>query len=165
MARQTQTVSPQVQDRQTASSSRSPCAGKCSTVFGDTVCRGCRRFQHEVIHWNRYSPAQRQQVWQRLDQQLDQIVLPRTSGLDSSAISQFLQVHPLSLPPGASRGRQVYEVLRQLQRHAGWLAASGLNLTPGQLDALLVQIEHGLIALGKASFELAWQHAPDSRAP
>ncbi len=39
--------------------SLTPCAGRCSTVFGDSVCRGCRRFNHEVIQWNTYTPEQR----------------------------------------------------------------------------------------------------------
>ena len=58
-------------DRRIAS--LTPCAGRCSTVFGDAVCRGCRRFNHEVIKWNTYSAAQQNAVWVRLDAQLDQI--------------------------------------------------------------------------------------------
>ena len=54
--------------------SLSPCAGKCSTVFGDQVCRGCRRFSYEVIEWNRYSEEQKLLIWKRLDEQLDRIV-------------------------------------------------------------------------------------------
>jgi len=37
---------------------KTPCVGLCSTVFGDTVCRGCMRFVHEVIDWNKYNPEQ-----------------------------------------------------------------------------------------------------------
>lgn len=33
---------------------KTPCVGLCSTVYGDLVCRGCKRFHHEVIHWNGY---------------------------------------------------------------------------------------------------------------
>ncbi len=50
--------------------SLTPCAGRCSTVFGDQVCRGCRRFNHEVIQWNTYTAEQRLAVWKRLDDQL-----------------------------------------------------------------------------------------------
>ena len=34
---------------------KTPCIGVCSTGIGDAVCRGCKRFSHEVIHWNSYS--------------------------------------------------------------------------------------------------------------
>jgi hypothetical protein len=30
---------------------KTPCVGLCSTVYGDLVCRGCKRFHHEVINW------------------------------------------------------------------------------------------------------------------
>ena len=44
---------------------KTPCIGICSTVFGDEVCRGCKRFQHEVITWNAYSDHEKEQVWKR----------------------------------------------------------------------------------------------------
>lgn len=55
---------------------KTPCVGLCSTVFGDSVCRGCMRFVHEVIDWNKYNAAQKQIIWQRLDEHL-QVILPQ----------------------------------------------------------------------------------------
>ena len=46
---------------------KTPCVGVCSTVFGDQVCRGCKRFQHEVIQWNSYSDLEKEKVWNRLE--------------------------------------------------------------------------------------------------
>ena len=54
-----------------------PCIGLCSTVYGDLVCRGCKRFSHEIIDWNRYDHQQKAAVWQRLEQLLEL----ETSGL------------------------------------------------------------------------------------
>lgn len=45
---------------------RTPCVGTCSTTYGDLVCRGCKRFAHEIVQWNGFDPEQRQTVWQRL---------------------------------------------------------------------------------------------------
>ncbi|MCH8543382.1 MAG: DUF1289 domain-containing protein [Alcanivorax sp.] len=53
---------------------RTPCIGVCSTVFGDTVCRGCKRFAHEVVNWNGYSDAEKAVVWRRLDSLLKLVV-------------------------------------------------------------------------------------------
>ncbi|MDP2228738.1 MAG: DUF1289 domain-containing protein [Moraxellaceae bacterium] len=61
-----------------------PCIGICSTTFGDTVCRGCRRYLHEVVDWNRYSDAEKILVWQRLDALLAQ-VLPASFRIDDAA--------------------------------------------------------------------------------
>lgn len=58
-----------------------PCVGICSTTFGDTVCRGCRRYLHEVINWNRYSDTEKRLIWQRLDSLLAQ-VLPNSFRID-----------------------------------------------------------------------------------
>ncbi len=40
--------------------------GICSTTYGDLVCRGCKRFAHEIDQWNGYRDHQRHLVWQRL---------------------------------------------------------------------------------------------------
>jgi predicted Fe-S protein YdhL (DUF1289 family) len=45
---------------------RTPCIGICSTTYGDLVCRGCKRFSHEIVGWNGYDREQRHAVWARL---------------------------------------------------------------------------------------------------
>ena len=45
---------------------RTPCIGTCSTTYGDLVCRGCKRFAHEIVQWNGFDETQRRTVWQRL---------------------------------------------------------------------------------------------------
>lgn len=45
---------------------RTPCIGVCSTGIGDSVCRGCKRFSHEVIDWNAYNEAEKSIVDKRL---------------------------------------------------------------------------------------------------
>ena len=52
---------------------RTPCVGICSTGIGDSVCRGCKRFAHEVIDWNAYSHEQRLIIAQRLESFLAQV--------------------------------------------------------------------------------------------
>jgi len=46
---------------------RTPCVGVCSTTYGDLVCRGCKRFAHEIVGWNGYREEQRELVWTRLN--------------------------------------------------------------------------------------------------
>ena len=53
---------------------RTPCVGVCSTTYGDLVCRGCKRFAHEVVAWNGYAERQREAVWLRLRALLAQSV-------------------------------------------------------------------------------------------
>ncbi len=53
---------------------RSPCIGICSTTYGDYVCRGCKRFAHEVVGWNQFSEEQRNLVWERLSELLERSI-------------------------------------------------------------------------------------------
>ena len=53
---------------------RTPCIGVCSTTYGDLVCRGCKRFAHEVVGWNSFADAQRHVVWMRLNRLLAESV-------------------------------------------------------------------------------------------
>ena len=45
---------------------RTPCVGICSTTYGDLVCRGCKRFAHEIVAWNGFDDHQRDIVQARL---------------------------------------------------------------------------------------------------
>lgn len=53
---------------------KTPCIGICSTGIGDNVCRGCKRFSHEVIDWNAYSYEQKLIIAERLESFLAQVV-------------------------------------------------------------------------------------------
>ena len=44
-----------------------PCLGICSTTYGDNVCKGCKRFVHEVISWNKYTTKERELINLRLE--------------------------------------------------------------------------------------------------
>lgn len=53
---------------------RTPCIGVCSTTYGDFVCRGCKRFAHEVVGWNQFTEDQRATAWERLSVLLEQSI-------------------------------------------------------------------------------------------
>ena len=55
-------------DCRTLINRRTPCVGVCSTTYGDLVCRGCKRFSHEIVGWNGYDPDQKDRVWARLSE-------------------------------------------------------------------------------------------------
>jgi predicted Fe-S protein YdhL (DUF1289 family) len=47
--------------------STTPCLGICSTTYGDDVCKGCKRFVHEIINWPKYSMDERAVINDRLE--------------------------------------------------------------------------------------------------
>lgn len=71
---------------------KTPCIGVCSTGIGDTVCRGCKRFSHEVIHWNSYSLEQKRIIDKRLAGFLSQCVSNKLQVTDQVLLKWQLQV-------------------------------------------------------------------------
>jgi predicted Fe-S protein YdhL (DUF1289 family) len=75
---------------------KTPCIGVCSTGIGDAVCRGCKRFAHEVIDWNRYSAEQKRVVDRRLAGFLSQCVRNKLTVTDRALLEWQLQVQQIS---------------------------------------------------------------------
>lgn len=65
---------------------RTPCVGVCSTTYGDLVCRGCKRFAHEVVGWNGFADAQRHVVWVRLNRLLAESVRAYVTVVDEQRL-------------------------------------------------------------------------------
>jgi predicted Fe-S protein YdhL (DUF1289 family) len=74
---------------------KTPCIGVCSTGIGDSVCRGCKRFSHEVINWNSYSQQQKQAVDGRLSQFLSQCVGNKLRVVDRRLLEWQLRVQQI----------------------------------------------------------------------
>ena len=70
---------------------KTPCIGVCSTVFGDDVCRGCKRFQHEVIQWNSYSDSEKGSVLNRLEILKTQIMQSKVLISDETLLKEQLE--------------------------------------------------------------------------
>ncbi|MEM9256261.1 MAG: DUF1289 domain-containing protein [Pseudomonadota bacterium] len=71
---------------------KTPCIGVCSTGIGDSVCRGCKRFAHEVIHWNAYTNDQKSIVDRRLAGFLSQCVGNKLQVTDMALLRWQLDV-------------------------------------------------------------------------
>ncbi len=70
---------------------RTPCIGVCSTGIGDLVCRGCKRFVHEVVDWNAYNLDQKRIVDRRLSQFLAQCMANRFEVIDEERLRGQLE--------------------------------------------------------------------------
>lgn len=89
-----------------------PCIGICSTTYGDLVCRGCKRFSHEIVGWNQYDTAQHAVVWCRLAELRDASVREFLNIVDEPALRRAADV--LRIPASQQTGPTVaYEVLRR----------------------------------------------------
>ena len=108
---------------------RTPCVGVCSTTYGDLVCRGCKRYAHEIVGWNAYSDDQRERVWTRLNALLTDSVRAHIDVVDEAklrAVATRLKLHNAAELPAevlafrTLRTRAVpLEALGLRPRHAG----------------------------------------------
>jgi uncharacterized protein len=104
-----------------------PCIGVCSTTFGDTVCRGCKRFLHEVVDWNRYQDTEKRTVWRRLDQLLCLVVDNYFEVDDAALLRQQMVYQNLRLQPELSPAGWVPELLKAAGRRQLDWATFGLQ--------------------------------------
>ena len=117
---------------------KTPCVGLCSTVFGDTVCRGCMRFVHEVIDWNKYNPEQKQIIWQRLDEHL-RVILPQFVKIyDPRKIVARLQQQRI-IYDEKNLWRGIYSLLRLHDKGFIVLADLGFQVKPDYQWSLVQQ--------------------------
>lgn len=112
---------------------RTPCVGICSTTYGDLICRGCKRFAHEIVAWNGFSAEQQDQVWHRLLELRDGCVEQYLAPFDETLLRE--KCERLGVPgagqPAASWATMAYEALTR----ADGIGLDALGLRP--LDAQL----------------------------
>lgn len=107
-----------------------PCVGLCSTTYGDSVCRGCKRFAHEIIDWNRYDDLQKQAVINRLDQLITDVVSRYLLVIDRHALREALIQSGFRYRADQSESWWAYDLFRQTKGRIGQLSICGLQRLP-----------------------------------
>ena len=93
-----------------------PCIGICSTTYGDLVCRGCKRFSHEIVAWNTYTLAQRERVWRRLHELRDQAAALFVEIVDEAKMRDAALKARIEVAPATTSLTIGYEILRRRAR-------------------------------------------------
>lgn len=136
-----------------------PCVGICSTVFGDTVCRGCKRYAQEIIDWNAYGANQRQVVERRLNDLLVRVLVDKIRVTDPGLLAARLRDHGIRFSRYRDPVCWVLDLLRTLRnlirspRHWGFeVLGSWRGCT---LTELYMQIDQEFYALSEAHYDYA----------
>lgn len=136
---------------------RTPCIGVCSTGIGDSVCRGCKRFAHEVIDWNGYSEAQKRIVDARLAQFLAQCVSNRVRITDPALLAWQLQTQQVRHNPDHDPHCWVFALLKAGAGQIADTTAYGFEVDAAwhglSLVELREQIDAEYYALSYAHYE------------
>lgn len=146
---------------------KTPCVGVCSTGIGDDVCRGCKRFAHEVVNWNAFSQIQKQHIDSRLQLLLRQIVSAKLYIFDEALLSWQIQVQQLRVNQQHNLYCQLFALLKAGASQVsepeafGFCYQSGFESIP--LRTLYEQIDQEFYLLSVAHYQrylLANQTSP-----
>lgn len=134
---------------------RTPCVGVCSTTYGDLVCRGCKRFAHEIVGWNGYREPQRRLVWARLDDLLAQSVSAHLQVLDVALLRSAATA--AGVPEAAARRPEALAVDLLRVRHDALTACGLAPRAAADRRALLAAIDREFYARSRACYEASFK--------
>lgn len=136
---------------------KTPCIGVCSTGIGDRVCRGCKRFVHEVINWNSYSNEEKRLIEQRLGDFLSRCTRNKLRVLDPNRLGQQLRLQQIRYPEHQDVYCWAYALLKAGASQLTDLEAYGLALDAEFRDVPLTEIrrmiEEEFYILSEAYYE------------
>ena len=92
--------------------SSTPCLGICTTTFGDEVCKGCKRFSHEIVSWTKYSIEEREIVNDRLEKFKVQILKDRFEVFDDKLLSKNLDQMGINFNHSLDPLTWIYDLFR-----------------------------------------------------
>jgi len=141
---------------------KTPCVGLCSTVYGDLVCRGCKRFHHEVVNWNLYTDEEKRAVWLRLEILLVQVMAAKVDVFDPARLRQQLEQRQIRFVPEQSEYCWAYQLIARGARVINQLDAYGLVLLPEFRDWALPELRD---AIDREFFLLSEAHYDRYIAP
>lgn len=123
---------------------KSPCIGVCSTGIGDSVCRGCKRFTHEIIHWNAYSERERSAIRSRLESLLAQVVSSKLVIVNERLLRQQVTTQKIRHNPLAPAHCLAFDLLKAGANQITSLKDFGLALLPGVQEETLPELRDAI---------------------
>ena len=110
---------------------QTPCIGHCSTTIGDLVCKGCKRFAHEVTDWNRYSDREKHFVMMRISNFMEEAVVRYIRVVDEDKLLNTMKTCGFRYRVEQSAPCWAYDFLRQTQGKIRRLSDVGLHCEQG----------------------------------
>ena len=136
---------------------KTPCIGVCSTGIGDRVCRGCKRFAHEVIHWNSYNNDEKLIIEQRLSLFLSQCTRNKLQVVDQQLLLSQLESQQIPFPKHRDVYCWAYCLLKAGGSQIGKPGEYGLMIDAEyrdiKLDKLRIIIDQEFFILSDAYYE------------
>jgi uncharacterized protein len=136
---------------------KTPCIGICSTTsVGDPICRGCKRFAHEVINWNSYTDQEKNAVLDRIEKLVTQILNDRFQVRNPSTLKSAMQSAAIPFDAGRSPAGWLHNLLKKHHRKIKDLNRYGVQVSEDYRDVdlgqLIEQADQELLVLCEAHY-------------
>ena len=120
--------------------SSTPCIGICSTTFGDDVCKGCKRFSHEITNWGKFSTDERAVVNSRLEQFKTTILEEKFSISDSELFESKMNEFSINFNSSLDPITWIFDLLRASSNKDLNVNDFGIEILPAFSDLSLIEL-------------------------
>ena len=120
--------------------SSTPCIGICSTTFGDDVCKGCKRFSHEITNWGKFSSDERVVVNSRLEQFKITILEEKFIIFDSNLFESKMNEFSINFNSSLDPLTWVFDLLRASSNEDLHLNDFGIEILPQFSNLSLLEL-------------------------
>ena len=136
------------------SRSTTPCLGICSTTYGDSVCKGCKRFVHEVIDWNKFNSNEKELVNTRLEEFKIIVLKNRFLVSDQDLLAAKLKENAIRFNNAFDPLTWIYDLLRASGTQELDLDQFGIKtLISEALPTIREQINKEFLELSEAHYD------------
>jgi predicted Fe-S protein YdhL (DUF1289 family) len=120
--------------------SSTPCIGICSTTFGDDVCKGCKRFSHEITNWGKFSTDERAIVNSRLEQFKITILEEKFTISDSSLFESKMNEFSINFNSSLEPITWIFDLLRASSNKDLNVNDFGVEILPAFSNLSLIEL-------------------------
>ena len=120
--------------------SSTPCIGICSTTFGDDVCKGCKRFSHEITNWGKFSTDERAVVNSRLEQFKATILEEKFTISDSELFESKMNEFSINFNSSLEPITWIFDLLRASSNKDLNVNDFGVEILPAFSDLSLIEL-------------------------
>lgn len=120
--------------------SSTPCIGICSTTFGDDVCKGCKRFSHEITNWGKFSTDERAVVNSRLEQFKTTILEEKFAISDSELFESKMNEFSINFNSSLDPITWIFDLLRASSNKDLNVNDFGVEILPAFSDLSLIEL-------------------------
>ena len=120
--------------------SSTPCIGICSTTFGDDVCKGCKRFSHEITNWGKFSTDERAVVNSRLEQFKTTILEEKFTISDNELFESKMNEFSINFNSSLEPITWIFDLLRASSNKDLNVNEFGIEILPAFSDLSLLEL-------------------------